>query len=90
MSDTPRTDAEEVWADWNGDQFKAVHTSFARELEREIVRLQSELDGLYSGQSVPVPKSASHAQFMQRVAAFYLRDAGDRITFPPPSQGSGQ
>jgi hypothetical protein len=40
MSDTPRTDAEEQWAEWNGQEFKCVHASFARELERELSDLR--------------------------------------------------
>lgn len=38
MSDrkTPRTDGEEVWAEWNREQFTAVNASLARELEREL------------------------------------------------------
>ena len=36
MSDTPRTDAEERWAEWNGEDFKCVHVEFAQELEREL------------------------------------------------------
>jgi hypothetical protein len=36
MSDTPRTDAEEIWANsMSGDDFRCVDSSFARELERE-------------------------------------------------------
>ena len=37
---TPRTDSEEQWAEWNGNQFKCVHSSFARELELEINKLR--------------------------------------------------
>jgi hypothetical protein len=36
MSETPRTDAEERWAEWNGEEFKVVHVEFARQLEVEL------------------------------------------------------
>lgn len=43
MSDTPRTDAELVWAtSGTGEEFQCVDESFARELEREIVALRAE------------------------------------------------
>lgn len=43
VSDTPRVDAEEQWAEWNGDEFKGVHSSFARELERELNAANAKL-----------------------------------------------
>lgn len=33
---TPRTDAETQWAEWNGNEFQCVEASFARALEREL------------------------------------------------------
>ena len=41
---TPRTDAEERWADWNGIEFKCVHVEFARELERELADAYKSVD----------------------------------------------
>lgn len=43
MSDTPRTDKEERWAEWNGNEFKCVHVEFARELERELLIAQASV-----------------------------------------------
>lgn len=53
MSDTPRTDAEEIWT---GDEFQCVDSSFARELEREINELRSE-PVIHSHETDELPKS---------------------------------
>lgn len=49
MSATPRTDDEEQWAEWNGNEFKAVHVAFARELETENAELLAALQAWVAG-----------------------------------------
>ena len=43
MSDTPRTDAEAIWADASAgqDQWQGVPVEFARQLERELNALKA-------------------------------------------------
>ena len=47
-TDTPRTKAEERWAEWNGEDFKCVHVEFARELERELAKAKRIAEDLQS------------------------------------------
>lgn len=50
---TPRTEAEKIWAEsGTGDEFECVHVDFARELERENVRLQARVAELERGLEV--------------------------------------
>ena len=53
MSDTPRTNAELVWAtSGTGEDFQCVDKSFARELERENNELRAKLRSYINSQSV--------------------------------------
>lgn len=40
---TPRTDSDEQWAEWNGNEFQCVHSDFARQLERETIVLRNRV-----------------------------------------------
>lgn len=66
MSDTPRTDAEEQWAEWNGNEFQCVHSSFARELELALRDAQQFVTGEMRLQCLP---SESDRECLDRVKA---------------------